>query len=126
MVVPAWGQLHNGSYVKAGLVASGEVGLALLIVSDNRALADLQREIDTAREEGDENAEAAAVRAYNDRLDLVTARSWLLGVLVVYAMLDAYVDAHFKHFKIDFQTDPALEGGTPNGVRARLGWEWSF
>jgi hypothetical protein len=40
-------------------------------------------------------------------------------------VIDAYVDAHFRRFDIDFQFDPALPGGAPApGARLSLRWAW--
>ena len=45
--------------------------------------------------------------------------------LVVYSLVDAYVDAHFRNFKIEFETDPALPQGA-KGAAARVAWELRF
>ncbi|HKQ58848.1 MAG TPA: DUF5683 domain-containing protein [Candidatus Eisenbacteria bacterium] len=71
------------------------------------------------------------VNAYNALLGSSLNRRWLLGGVVLYALVDAYVDAHFRNFDVDFQIDPALPGGTPTpgstpkpGMRLQL--RWSF
>jgi hypothetical protein len=65
------------------------------------------------------------VGAYNALLDASTNRRWLAGGVVVYALLDAYVDAHFRSFDVDFRVDPALPGaGKAPGARMQL--RWSF
>ena len=79
-----------------------------------------------ARASDDIDLEEAAVAAYNERLDASFARQYLLGAVVVYALVDAYVDAHFRHFKVEFETDPALPEGMPEEVGVRVGWEWNF
>ena len=48
---------------------------------------------------------------YNTRLDQRLARQWLLGAVLAYALVDAYVDANFRGFDVEFQNDPALPGG---------------
>ncbi|MEK7823991.1 MAG: hypothetical protein AAB290_02980 [Candidatus Eisenbacteria bacterium] len=65
------------------------------------------------------------VGAFNTLLDASTNRRWLAGGVVIYALLDAYVDAHFRTFDVDFRFDPALPGGgkTP-GVRLQLRWRF--
>ena len=62
---------------------------------------------------------------YNSLLSATTNRKWLLGGVILYALLDAYVDAHFRTFDIDFQVDPALPGGgkTPD-MRLKLTWDF--
>jgi hypothetical protein len=125
-VVPGWGQWNNRQWLKALVIGSVEWGMAYRIYDDNRALDDLEREAIAAREAGDlERANEVTLR-YNDRLDTMVSRQWLLAGVIAYSLLDAYVDAHFRDFEIEFETDPALPGGEPqgSGVRARL--RWSF
>jgi hypothetical protein len=124
LAVPGWGQLHNGSWLKAVVVAGAEAALAAGIASDLRALDRLDAEVQTARGSADADAENAAVMAYNARLDRMVSRQWLLGGVVAYALLDAYVDAHFRNFRLEFEHDPALPGGRPPG--ARLFARWTF
>jgi hypothetical protein len=138
LVVPGWGQLHNGSWIKAIGVATGEGVLISRMVNDNQALDDLNRSIEEARAAGDEVAEVAAVGAYNSRLDELVRRQWLFAALLTYSLLDAYIDAHFRNFDIEFGRDPALPGGVPpppgkgkeKGKAAsgeyRLALRWSF
>jgi hypothetical protein len=106
------------------------------MVRDNRSLDDLTREIDAARAAGDDVREVAAVEAYNATLDQLVRRQWWFGALLTYALLDAYIDAHFRDFDVEFRHDPALpEGVTPAGGApaerktsgvTRLGLRWSF
>jgi hypothetical protein len=136
LVVPGWGQLHNGSWIKAIGLATGEVLLVSRMVDDNQSLDDLNAAIEAARAAGDPVAEEAAVAAYNGTLDNLTRRQWLFGALLAYSLLDAYIDAHFRDFDIEFKQDPALPGGVPpaSGKRKgqaasgqyRLGLRWSF
>jgi hypothetical protein len=65
------------------------------------------------------------VNDYNSRLETVTGREWWLGAVVAYALLDAYIDAHFRNFEAEFEYDPALPGGEPS-ARVRLSYRWSF
>jgi hypothetical protein len=61
---------------------------------------------------------------------------WLLGGMLAYALIDAYVDAHFRTFDIDFRNDPALPrdespepapgGGRHDATGARLSLRWHF
>lgn len=136
LVVPGWGQLHNGSWIKAILVATGETMLVTRMVKDNRELDDLNREIEAARLDGDDVREVAAVEAYNTTLNDLVRRQWWFGALLTYALLDAYIDAHFRDFDVEFRHDPALPegvdpaGGAPaerktSGV-TRLALRWSF
>ena len=125
LVVPGWGQLYNRSWIKALLVAGVEVHMTRLVVDDLRALDRIQEQVDEARRVGDPAAEAARVNDYNLRLDQLTRREWWLGATVAYALLDAYIDAHFRNFDAEFEYDPALPGGQPS-ARVRLSYRWSF
>jgi hypothetical protein len=126
LALPGWGQLHNGSWLKAVLLGGGEVALIAGIVQDNGSLDGLRAAAERARVESDDATYNAAVQAYNDRLDRMTSREWLLGAVVVYALADAFVDAHFRDFRIEFEYDPALPGGTPGAGGARLAAGWAF
>jgi hypothetical protein len=95
-------------------------------VDDRRTLDRLQDAVDAARESGDGEAEFYAVEAYNQHLDAATARQWWLGGLVAFALVDAYVDAHFRNFKVNFEGDPALPGGTAGSARVSLSYRWTF
>jgi hypothetical protein len=68
----------------------------------------------------------ALVGPYNSLLNGQISRLWLLGGVLVYAMVDAYVDAHFRHFKVEFEHDPALPGGKPASGKSRLFLRWIF
>jgi hypothetical protein len=125
-IVPGWGQLHNGSWLKALAVAGCEGALVYNIVKDVEELDRLNAQVEAARAANDAAAELDAVLAYNDRQSALVARQWLLGGAVVYAMVDAYVDAHFRHFDIEFKHDPALPEGVPVRPQARLSFRWSF
>jgi hypothetical protein len=126
LVVPGWGQLHNGAWLKALALGGGEIALGVGIVRDNDSLDGLRAAAERARVESDEATYQAAVRTYNDRLNRMTSREWLLGGVVVYALADAFVDAHFRDFKIEFEYDPALPQGSPGAGGARLGVERAF
>ncbi len=115
LVIPGWGQFHNRAWIKAGVVAFSESYLVVRIVQDERALRDFNAQVNAARQAGDADAEQSAVDRYKTRLDRVVGREWLLAGLVTYALMDAYVDAHFVHFKFEFEHDPALPGGPPGG-----------
>jgi hypothetical protein len=125
LLVPGWGQFHNRAYVKAAAVAGGEVWLLSALSSANHDLDQLQAQVDAARASGDLAAEAVATQAYNDKLDHFVSLQWLLGGVVVYALLDAYVDAHFRNFAVEFRKDSAPPGG-PAPAKLRLDLRWNF
>ncbi|MGH7731657.1 MAG: hypothetical protein ACRENJ_10460 [Candidatus Eiseniibacteriota bacterium] len=167
LLVPGWGQAHNGSWIKAVLLAVGDGALRVRFVRDERQLRNIGRQADrrqgdlvaaigdtvtawaelqAARDSMDADRIAAAeadrlaklmlfqqasisyndiVPLYNVLLDRTINRRWLLGGVVLYALIDAYVDAHFKNFDVNLDFDPALPGGTgfPGG---RLQIRWAF
>jgi hypothetical protein len=125
LVVPGWGQLYNGSWIKALGVATGEILLAVRMIDDERRLQDLNRQAEEARAANDSDRYNALVEAYNAQLDVTIGRRWWLGGLLTYALLDAYVDAHFKDFDVEFGRDPALPpGAAPTGGRLGVRWRW--
>jgi hypothetical protein len=126
LVVPGWGQLHNRKWVKGAVVAGSETWLILRLIDDNQELDRLEAEVDAARDSGDLEAENAAVAAFNDRLDTFVANQWFLGGLLAYSLLDAYVDAHFRDFDIEFGPEAPPQGGSPGDSGLRIGLRWSF
>ena len=183
LLIPGWGQAHNGAWVKAVLVAAGDGALRVRFFRDERRLGDLsgiasatlgglevadlrlqgaqadvaaaQAELDAAEAEvpqnpariaaaqsalaaaqsalnaasleraGASDAYNSAVIAYNSLLSTSVYRRWVLGWVVLYALIEAYVDAHFKNFDINLEFDPALPGGTST-PGARLQIRWAF
>ena len=138
LIFPGWGQAYNHAWYKAGAIAAGEVWLGTLIVRDQQHLDDLNAQIEQVRNDttSTQAEEDQLVTEYNDVLAQQTTRAWFLGAVVVYALVDAYVDAHFRNFEIEFKHDPALPPGTQpadrkSGLRTgfgnvRLGLRWRF
>lgn len=138
LLVPGWGQFHNRSYVKAAAVAAGEGVLVSRLVRDGKDLTTWRARVDQAARDEDAEGYAAAATEYNAALDRLVGHQWLLGGVIAYALVDAYVDAHFRDFDIEFRTDPALPDGIPPsdarpvrsggtrdvGVRAALRWHF--
>jgi hypothetical protein len=125
LLFPGWGQYHNRAYWKAGAVALVEGYLIGRAISDELRLRQLEDDVHRAQEAGDDAAYTDAVTAYNNLLDASVSRLWLLGGVVAYAMMDAYVDAHFVDFDVQFKEDPALRGHHPDS-RVELGVRWRF
>ena len=94
--------------------------------------------MNAAQAANDEPRYAAAANRYNARLDTYVGRQWMLGGVLAYALVDAYVDAHFRDFDIEFRHDPALPeqlpaepaapkgGGSARGERLSLALRWHF
>lgn len=138
LVVPGWGQWANHAHTKAVLVAGGEGWMIGQIVADQHELNRLRDVANAATARGDGPGRETAVLGYNARLDQFIGRQWLLGGVIVYALVDAYVDAHFRNFDIEFRNDPALPGGLPaepeaprkggtgSGGTSRVALRWHF
>lgn len=138
LLVPGWGQIHNRAWFKAAGVATAEVWLVSAIFRDKRDLDALLAEVGAAQSAQDEVRYAEAANRYNARLDTYVGRQWLLGGVLAYALVDAYVDAHFRDFDIEFRNDPALpetppgdaaahlRGGADRGARTSLALRWHF
>ena len=126
LAIPGWGQLHNGSWLKAAVLGGGETWLIAGLVEDNRSIQQLRAKADLALANGDDDGFNAAVDAYNHRLVGFVSHQWWLGGLLVYALMDAYVDAHFRDFKVEFEYDRALKGGKPQPGQTRLSLRWDF
>lgn len=133
LVIPGWGQLHNGAWIKAIAVAGGEAYLGAKILEDQRELDRLLGALDAARAGFDQEREAELVNEYNARLDQRLRRQWFFGAALAYALIDAYVDANFRGFDVEFQNDPALPAGAPpvptggsDGPGMRLFYRWHF
>lgn len=138
LLVPGWGQLHNRAYFKAVAVAAGEGVLIARLSQDGKDLSTWRARVDQAARDEDAEGYAAAATEYNAALDRLVGHQWLLGGVIAYALVDAYVDAHFRDFDIEFRTDPALPDGIPPsdarpvrgggtrgvGVRAALRWHF--
>ncbi len=125
LVVPGWGQLHNGSWLKALAMATGEGLIGRRVLDDQRVLRRLDREVAASRAAGDIERENELIASYNARLDQSVRRQWLLAGVLTYSLLDAYVDAHFRDFRLEFENDPALPGGVRRGG-ARVSIRWRF
>jgi hypothetical protein len=136
LIIPGWGQFHNHAWFKAVGVAGAEGWLLSSILHDRSQLSRDLAAVNAAADIGDVDAHTAAVNRYNSRLDGYVGGQWLLGGLLAYALVDAYVDAHFRRFEIEFRSDPALprdaapddgRGSVPTGgAGGRLSLRWIF
>ena len=134
LLIPGWGQLHNHAWLKAAAVAGAEGWLGVRIVNDQHVLDRLFEGITVARDSNDQTHETELVNEYNTRLDQRLGRQWMFAGLLAYALVDAYVDAHFRSFDLEFQHDPALPAGPPaaplssgrGGARVSLALRWDF
>ncbi len=122
LVLPGWGQVHNHAWLKAALVVAGEGTLGYRVVNDRRNLSRLKREADAALLAGNQTLQFDLLDQHNALVDASVSRQWVLGGVLAFALLDAYIDAHFRNFRIEFETDPALPQGegTTTGMRLKV------
>ncbi len=97
LLVPGWGQWYNGKKWKAALAFGTECAFAGQAIVQNQRL---------------QRASDPAAREYY--LSSRNAANWLLALVVLLSMLDAYVDAHFS----DFDESPDL-------ALASRSWSWA-
>ncbi|MDZ7267356.1 MAG: DUF5683 domain-containing protein [candidate division KSB1 bacterium] len=102
LVIPGWGQYYNGQKIKAGLALAGEVGLLGTALYWNSRAGE-------ARQRGDQ----ANQLLYEDWRN---GCYWGLAALIVYSMLDAYVDAQLS----DFDESPVLAASPAPAVMLRF------
>ena len=126
LVVPGWGQAYNGAWWKAAGIALTEGYLIARIAGDARDLGRLQREVDQAGLSGNSLQEQTLADEYNARSDRYVGRQWLLGAMLAYSLTDAYIDAHFRNFRIEFEHDPALPAGDAKAAGLRVSWQEKF
>lgn len=91
LLIPGWGQYYNGKKLKAALAFAGEAGLLGTALYWNSRAADAKR-----------------ANLTNRKLQYEDWRNgcyWGLAALIVYSMLDAYVDAQLS----DFDESPVLD-----------------
>jgi len=113
LVLPAWGQYHNRAYGKAAALFAVEGYLIGRILADESRLGRLQ----ARHRPGPTGARRCRQPAGHHRVQRAPGRVRQSRVaargVVAYAMLDAYVDAYFVDFDVQFKHDPALQGSLP-------------
>jgi hypothetical protein len=85
-VVPGWGQLHNGSWVKALIFGGAQCGFIYGIVNEDRLA-----------EEDPENSSDHKAR----KKDYI----WWGAFATLLSLGDAYVDAHLDRFNAEFRPE---------------------
>lgn len=93
---PGGGQIYNGKYLKAGLVAGIQGYLIYAAVRNDSRRQDFRELAETASSPGDQALYEARSRDYRDRLN---NDIWWIGITAGLSMIDAYVDAHLHDFE---------------------------
>jgi len=81
LFVPGWGQLYNGKWLKAIVIAGAEIGLITNAVIQNQLAV---RSTNIYEKEFYQNNRGLSI--------------WWLAGIILYSMADAYVDAHLYNF----------------------------
>jgi len=104
MALPGWGQIENGSWLKAAGFFGAYAGMFAWGVSLNQEKQDARGALNRALGTADEAFYRSEVdRLANDR----NAKFWFAGLATVLSMADAYVDASLKNFDERINADVA-------------------
>jgi hypothetical protein len=85
-IVPGWGQFYTEHYIKSGLIFCIESGLIISALAQEKKARD---------------AYAVDYDEYLDRLDRRNGYLWWTAGVIVFSMIDAYVDGHLFGFDED-------------------------
>ena len=126
LVFPGWGQAHNGAWAKA-IVIAGVEGLFIgRVVQDKVELNRIDGDISTALAAHDSTRANDLTDQFNSRSNHFVAQQWWLGAVLAYSLLDAYIDAHFRNFRVDLEDDPALPPEERRAAGLKLSWQVHF
>lgn len=108
-VLAGWGQFYNDEWFKGVLMLGAEVATVYGIVyhADQAAiekrLAESYFNSASTQPDSEWNSRLANehLKNFNDHRVAYETHIWLTALVVVYSMLDAYVDAHLYDFEVD-------------------------
>ncbi|MFQ6092477.1 MAG: DUF5683 domain-containing protein [bacterium] len=113
-VFPGWGQVYTEHYVKSGVIFLIESGLIVSAVMENEKA---NKAYEAAQSTTDEQ-----YQKYLDRLERRNLYLWWTAGVIVYSMIDAYVDAHLFRFDeegITLSVEPRWPRGVAIGLALR-------
>ncbi len=120
MLVPGGGQAYNGKWLKALIVAGGEVAFLERLAYEYRMVSRFRSKVECARLWGntaDANRYESKLRHHKShRTDFI----WWTSLYVVLSMVDAYVDAHLAGFNVSLQAPAEGEGAV--GISLQVAW----
>lgn len=118
-VLPGWGQLANGHPVKGAVCFAAGAGLlGRILIETRRADAALRH----ARQSTDDAEYERHYEEYSRHFDRREDAIWWAVFFWLYAMVDAYVDAHLVGFDEEFKGEPTGEGLKPWAARTDSGF----
>ncbi|UCD18052.1 MAG: hypothetical protein JSV44_03855, partial [Candidatus Zixiibacteriota bacterium] len=94
MLVPGWGQIGNGKYVKAGIIIALEATLIGTYLHYRNKTDDAESDFLSAPE----SDRPWRFEEYEDARDQRNRFGWYTATLIFLSMFDAYVDAHLARF----------------------------
>lgn len=107
LLIPGWGQWHNGRRLKATLVLGATCVLGAATAYENRQVRNASTESDRT--------------AYRHGRN--TLAIWLIGT-ILYSMADSYVDAHLSGFDEEMQVRALSVGLGPTGPVLTCSTRW--
>jgi len=122
MVVPGWGQIGNGRYIKAAVYFGLEAWMIGGAIHYRQQASDFRQLFDETPRD------AVSLRndyysLYRDRQDECNKYTWFAVIVAFFSMFDAYVDAHLSGFPRQGEDSDLTLQVTPtekNGVTAAL------
>lgn len=122
MVIPGWGQIGNGKYIKAGLIIGLEAYFISRIIKYAGDASDARDAFDEINaSDAEEYVKTTYLNKYKDARADRNKFSWYLGTTIFISMFDAFVDAHLSNFpKKDQTTSFHLEPADNDQVRFRV------
>ncbi len=124
VVVPGWGQVSNGKYIKAGLIIVVESYFIYKAVDYAGLASDWRKK--WKAEPDTSYLNTIYFNQYADYRDTRNSFIWYTLITVFFSMIDAYVDAHLKNFPDDIPTPGNLSVVVDPGRETRFAVSFSF
>ena len=120
LLLPGWGQVSNGSPLKAGLFAGVYGGFVGWAVAANQKKQDAVGSFNAAATPEEQARWQSDIDHYTE---IRNSRIWLAGLTAVAAMADAFVDAHLRNFDDRMDADVAILP-QPGGIAVHVRVPW--
>lgn len=101
LIVPGWGQLYNGKKIKSLIIFGAETSVFSAILIQNNRLSD---------------SKTSENRSFHR--DERNKFIWWFGGVIIYSILDAYVDAYLQGFSVDMDINKEI--GSTATVRLNI------
>lgn len=124
VVVPGWGQISNGKYIKAGLIIVVESYFIYRAVDYAGLASDWRKK--WKAEPDSSYLNTIYFNQYADYRDTRNSFIWYTLITAFFSMIDAYVDAHLKNFPDDIPTPDNLSIVVDAGRETRFAVSFSF